>query len=805
MGNDHMAANLFQPSLSRATDSNGNPISGAQLYFYATNTTTPATWYTDDTGNVPGVSPAVADSTGAFSPIYLDPAITYRIVLKSAGGASTIWDVDPVRGFDETQLYATAEEAVAAAASATASSAAASSASTAAAVARTGAEAARDAANSAVAASQDYFPAARSHVPQGAALGAGTISAAGTGGTGGTFALAFTGGNFAVNPTGTFTVAGGVVTAINITGAGLYIGGSITKPTLSFAASAGLTGASGTFNTVFLKTAGEYWLTDTSPASNYLSLFQNVANAAVEVDAQFDPMSAGAAADAAASLDARLDFFAVPGGEYALTFGAPGGPIFAGITEAEGHWDFTGVRTLPIAAPDGTVTATVTADTGRSGFMLACYNAATRALLFGLQDDGTFVASVSVAEVTAARGTAADLDARLSRGLTAAGSPRLPVQNLARLRAYRAGISTLAAGGSALVHVLVNGDSWFDVSSYGLGPAIARFLADSGLTCAGPGWIGVASSLTTPYSPHGSAQNTGIHAATVTRDASWTDLFRSADVTPGTAQNFPGYDACQSTANGATITIACTALATATAVTLYCTRGSSIERSWDGTNWAAVTVAGGSGATSATISLTGQTGTLRLRAASGSVIAGVFVQTASSGVIFSKLSSSGSTAAQQAGVQANADYQTLVAALPGAAKLLLCQMGLNDAKGTDTAADVQADIAAIVAGYRTAAPATAAIVLAQPNTDLNTAFAMTTLSPLLRAWAEDNDCAFLDWQPFFGSPGSGASFAAYANSGGTPPLLTSDNRHPLNTGTNFGATMVAGALANVFLSPLRSN
>lgn len=163
-------------------------------------------------------------------------------------------------------------------------------------------EAARNAANGAAVAAQQYFPGARLHVPQGAVTGAATISTAGTGGTNGTFDLAFSGGNFAVNPTGTFTVSGGAVTAITITGPGLYIGNAISKPTLSFAASTGLTGAAGTFNTVYLKTAGNTWLTDTDPPSAYLSLFRNESNAAVEIDAQFDPMSAGAAADAVASI-----------------------------------------------------------------------------------------------------------------------------------------------------------------------------------------------------------------------------------------------------------------------------------------------------------------------------------------------------------------------------------------------------------------------------------------------------------------------------------------------------------------------
>jgi len=70
-----------------------------------------------------------------------------------------------------------------------------------------------------------------------------TALVGGSGGTNGTFALGFAGGSI-TGMTGTFTVAGGAVTAITITNAGLGTG--TTPPTLSFAGSAGLTGASAT-------------------------------------------------------------------------------------------------------------------------------------------------------------------------------------------------------------------------------------------------------------------------------------------------------------------------------------------------------------------------------------------------------------------------------------------------------------------------------------------------------------------------------------------------------------------------------
>ncbi|PNU05801.1 FAD-dependent oxidoreductase [Novosphingobium guangzhouense] len=152
-----------------------------------------------------------------------------------------------------------------------------------------------DRAASAAISSQGYFPGARTYVPRGAATGALAIGAAGTGGTNGTFDLAFTGGNFTVNPSGTFTVAGGVVTAITITGPGLYVGNGLAAPALSFAASAGLTGAAAALTTRYLKGAGEYYLTESSAGEDYVALFQNVGNVATLIDDKLDWASAGAA------------------------------------------------------------------------------------------------------------------------------------------------------------------------------------------------------------------------------------------------------------------------------------------------------------------------------------------------------------------------------------------------------------------------------------------------------------------------------------------------------------------------------
>ena len=67
----------------------------AKLYFYLTGTTTDAEVYTTSDLTTPHAQPVVANSGGAFASIYLDPGVTYRVVLKTAAGA-TIADADPL-------------------------------------------------------------------------------------------------------------------------------------------------------------------------------------------------------------------------------------------------------------------------------------------------------------------------------------------------------------------------------------------------------------------------------------------------------------------------------------------------------------------------------------------------------------------------------------------------------------------------------------------------------------------------------------------------------------------------------------
>jgi len=80
-----------------ALDSNGDPISGAKLYFYQTGTTTKLTTYSDSALTTANTNPVIADSAGRFGDIYLSSSSTYKVVLKDENDV-LIKTTDPLDG-----------------------------------------------------------------------------------------------------------------------------------------------------------------------------------------------------------------------------------------------------------------------------------------------------------------------------------------------------------------------------------------------------------------------------------------------------------------------------------------------------------------------------------------------------------------------------------------------------------------------------------------------------------------------------------------------------------------------------------
>ena len=89
-----MAAAQFYLPYPVAFTSNGLPAAGAKLYFYLTGTLTLQDTYTTSGLVTAHPNPVVANGAGRFAAIYLNDALTYRLIIKDAAG-TTLDDVDP--------------------------------------------------------------------------------------------------------------------------------------------------------------------------------------------------------------------------------------------------------------------------------------------------------------------------------------------------------------------------------------------------------------------------------------------------------------------------------------------------------------------------------------------------------------------------------------------------------------------------------------------------------------------------------------------------------------------------------------
>ena len=91
-----MAAELFTLPFRPAFNVRGIPLPGAKLYFYYSGGLTPAPIYLDSALSVAAANPVVADAAGRWTNIYLNDAISYRVVVKtSADVVVPGHDVDP--------------------------------------------------------------------------------------------------------------------------------------------------------------------------------------------------------------------------------------------------------------------------------------------------------------------------------------------------------------------------------------------------------------------------------------------------------------------------------------------------------------------------------------------------------------------------------------------------------------------------------------------------------------------------------------------------------------------------------------
>ena len=81
-------------------DNSGQVLTGGKLYTYLAGTTTPATTYTTNVGNVANSNPIILDAAGrvpSSGEIWLTSGINYKFVLKTSTDVQ-LWSTDNLSG-----------------------------------------------------------------------------------------------------------------------------------------------------------------------------------------------------------------------------------------------------------------------------------------------------------------------------------------------------------------------------------------------------------------------------------------------------------------------------------------------------------------------------------------------------------------------------------------------------------------------------------------------------------------------------------------------------------------------------------
>lgn len=86
-------------------DQNGDPLVGGQIETYLAGSSTPAATYTDDTGGTQQSNPIILNSLGfpTLGPIWLTGGISYKFILKDAGGV-TLRTIDNISGVNDAAV-----------------------------------------------------------------------------------------------------------------------------------------------------------------------------------------------------------------------------------------------------------------------------------------------------------------------------------------------------------------------------------------------------------------------------------------------------------------------------------------------------------------------------------------------------------------------------------------------------------------------------------------------------------------------------------------------------------------------------
>lgn len=782
------------------------PLAGGLLYTYLAGTTTNAATYSDNLGT-PNTNPVVLDADGQCN-LFLDDNVSYRIILKNSAGV-TQFDQDRVASISSAQVAALAV---------TVAATAADRVQTGLDRTQTGADvvtaaAARDAALL----SRGVFATTAKALSDGVINYSSLV--AGTGGTNGTFAISFSGGA-GTGAAGYFTVAGGSITSITFTATG---DSYTSAPTMSFAASSGLTGASATAVIGANVNSGEYFSVIASTSEDSLILYLNDAGVAVEqkrypssiyatlstepfyVNGQqvmYSVVDSAGRALAYIGMDGvvygKLPVTASSGialtrlsdGTYTLkldsavidpSYGAV--DYLAAIVDSAGrklfaiNLDGTLIGKLGVSASGG-LSATqlstgvynfaldptlIDTDYGGSDYLAAIVDSAGR-ILFSIGFDGTITGKMAVTEVITARGNRTDLDTRLSQTLTAYGTPKTHTWGEWFLRETRMRLRQRALAETAQLTIAMIGDSWTHAATRYSGVVASTLKTAFG--DAGAGWTGFGWGFGGASSGWSGGNGSASSDMAIALSANWSTHYNSS-VSPDIA------DIYTSTA-AAKITATFSGSGNISAVYLYYIAGGSgvVRYRWNAGAWTTLDISAGSGLlTSSLASVPTGTWTLEIENVSGTTtICGLDVQKTADGVRVHKLGGTGSASSSWTAVNAAYWQAGLTALAPNLVTILL---GTNDQGASMTAATYRTNIQTMITRIRAALPvADIALIMPCENQRVANTYAMSVYAKEAYELAAINNCAWLDLQYVFGD-----TAAQYAY-GSARPWFAADLIHP---------------------------
>lgn len=607
-------------------------------------------------------------------------------------------------------------------------------------------EAARDAA---IAGAGLTFPSTAAGLGQG--INGVTSIVAGTGGANGTFALAFTGGTQVLAPVGVFTVAGGALVSVIITYPGYYSAGT---PTLSFAASAGLTGASATAVMAANTPVGGYFSIP-APATDETVVYRvDAGPVATEVARLLTSAFLAKFADMNGYLD--------PGNLFRW-IDAAGRTV--GRVDVSAQWHIL-LGALETAA--GTALEQYERCGADTGLLLLDAEYRIIADLLVSQQ-----AAAVIAEVEAARGDRANLSDRLDESMTSTGAPRDTILNRAALRTAHWKMIALDLGDTQQLNIAAVGDSYTQNAARYTGPLATYLTGRYG--DGGGGWTGYGffSAGSPPYVIAG-AQPAGVNGNA--RPTSYALKFRGVWVC--TYNNSPSPDCAHITSSTAGDMIQRTVPASpnhsALRVHFLGTADGVVRHRVDGGSWTTQNVQGTIGALQMfDIALTAGAHTVEIEVVSGTVsLCGDNALSSATGVRLHKLGGSGSSVNSWWNQNAASQQTGWADLTPDIFWVMEAGNSQSNAIAPATWISRWSDL---VGRMRTASPLADILMVGTIELigrDAPTYTPIADYAAQARQFAWTNDYAFLSLQDYFG-----ADKTTYASTS-PRPLLNADGLHP---------------------------